>query len=406
VKTSGRERNIEDRTLRLCMISHSNFPRDPRVLRAVRVAVSEGWEVDVLAMKQPGELAEEIVQGARVFRLPVVHRRGIGPLQIAAEYLGFTLLAAVRTSALAMRRRYAVVHVHNPPDFLILAASLPKILGAQVIFDIHDLSDDMFAMRFGNGRGAGFFDRTLRLVEVVATKLADFVITVHEPYRRELAMRGVPPEKTTVVMNTVEEHLLPRSNRVGGGDEFRIVYHGTITPPYGLSLLVEAVARLADDAVGAQLYVYGDGDSVPEVQKAAKRLGVSDRVHINGHYLPHDEVLQRVQRASVGVIPNLPVRFNRLALSTKLFEYVALGIPVISADLTAIREHFNDAEVLFFAAGDVNALTSALLETKNEPAAASERATRALQRYQCYRWPAQARRYADVLDRAAELYRE
>jgi glycosyltransferase involved in cell wall biosynthesis len=394
-----KESGGEERLPRLCVIVHSDFPFDPRVLRAVRVAIDEGWEVDVLATRQPGERAREVVEGARVTRLPITHRRGAGVLGVAAEYLGFTLLAAAQASLLAVRRRYSAVHIHNPPDFLIVAAAVPKLLGARVIFDVHDLSDDMFAMRFDNRRGARLFDRILRLVESGATRLSDFVITVHEPYRRELATRGVPPEKITVVMNTVDERLLPSARREPRDDSFRVVYHGTVTPPYGVNLLVEAVAKIVDHAPDVRLDVFGDGDAVPEVGALAERLGIAGRVHLSGRYLPPVEVLERVQNASVGVIPNLPVRFNRLALSTKLFEYVALGIPVVSADLPAIREHFSDSEVLFFTAGEVDALRSALLERWSEPEAAAARAQRALQRYQSYRWPTQARRYADVLDR-------
>jgi glycosyltransferase involved in cell wall biosynthesis len=401
--TSTRERRGErERPRRLCAIVHADFPSDPRVLRAVRVAIEEGWEVDVLATRQPGERAKEVVEGARVRRLPIAHRRGRGVLRVAAEYLGFTLLATAQASRLAGRRHYSAVHVHNPPDFLIVAATVPKLLGAKVIFDVHDLSDDMFAMRFGSRRGARFLDRILRLLETAATRFADFVITVHEPYRDELARRGVPPEKTAVVMNTVDERLLPPARQEKKDDGFRIVYHGTVTPPYGLNLLVEAVARLADDVSDARLEIYGDGDAVPEIKALVERLGVAERVTLSARYLPHAEVLERVQLASVGVIPNLPVRFNRLALSTKLFEYVALGIPVVCADLGAIRDHFSDEEMLFFTAGRADALTSALLETWRDPAAAAARSRAALDRYEGYRWPAQARRYAEVLDRSVE----
>jgi glycosyltransferase involved in cell wall biosynthesis len=111
-------------------------------------------------------------------------------------------------------------------------------------------------------------------------------------------------------------------------------------------------------------------------------------------------VLERVQHASVGVIPNLPVRFNRMALSTKLFEYVALGVPVVSADLPSIREHFADSEVLFFGAGDADALATALMDTWHDREAASARSQLALRRYEGYRWAAQARRYAELLDRS------
>ena len=107
-------------------------------------------------------------------------------------------------------------------------------------------------------------------------------------------------------------------------------------------------------------------------------------------YLPHAEVLERVRSANVGVIPNLPTQLNRFALSSKLFEYVALGVPVVSADLPTIREHFADDEVRFFRAGDGDALAEALLDVASDVAAARARAERALQRYEAYRWPRNA----------------
>ena len=67
---------------------------------------------------------------------------------------------------MAARRRFDVVHLHNPPDFLIVAALVPKLLGARVIFDVHDLSPEMFAMRFGDRAGARLADRVLRRVEL------------------------------------------------------------------------------------------------------------------------------------------------------------------------------------------------------------------------------------------------
>jgi glycosyltransferase involved in cell wall biosynthesis len=390
------------RRRRLCMVVHGPFPPDPRVSRAAEVALAEGWDVDVLATRQPGQSAIERLGGARVIRLPIAHRWGAGPFHAVREYLGFTLLATVRVAKRAARQRYSVVHVNNPPDFLILAAIVPKLLGAKVIFDVHDLSPDMFAMRFGNRRGATISDRILRLVERSATRLADFVLTVHEPYQRELMTRGVPPEKITVVMNSVDEHLLPPPRRAATADSFRVVYQGTITPPYGVRLLVEAVANIAEDLPEIQLEIYGDGDSLPEVRGLAEKLGINRRVSLSGRFLPHEEVLERIQAASVGVVPNLPTPLNRFALSTKLFEYVALGIPVISADLPTIREHFNDSEVLFFRAGDLDALTAALLEIRREPQAAVARMKAARRRYARYRWPLHARRYADMLERCLE----
>jgi len=382
------------------MIVHSAYPHDVRVAREARVALDAGYDVDIIALRNPGEARREIVDGARVYRLPLSHRRGVGVVGILREYLGYTVLASMRSAALAFRRRYDVVHVHNPPDFLIIAALLPRLLGARVILDIHDLSPDMFAMRFEGRRGAALADRALRAIEGWATRLADFVITVHEPYRRELVARDVPYAKTAVVMNSLDERLLPATEEAATGEGFRVVYHGTITPPYGVQLIVEAAARVLDEIDSLRVELYGEGDSLPGIRERAQALGIADRVHVTGRYQPQTEVLKRVRGASVGVIPNLPTRLNRFALSSKLFEYVALGIPVVCADLPTIREHFSDEEVLFFAAGDPASLAAALLSVAADEDAAAERARNALDRYRRdYSWAASGRKYGDVLER-------
>jgi glycosyltransferase involved in cell wall biosynthesis len=382
------------------MLVHGPFPLDPRVSRAAKVALSEGYEVDVLATRQPGEPPEQDVGGVKVVRLPVAHEMGRGPLRLASEYLGFALLACPRLAWRAWKRRYTIVHVHNPPDFLIAAALVPKLLGSRVIFDVHDLSSDMFKMRFEGRRAAPVVDRLLRAVERWATQRADGVITVHDAYARELRRRGVPAERLTVVMNSVDEQSLPASAEPSE-QEFRVVYHGTVTPSYGVELIVEAVAKLVEKVPHIRLDVYGAGDSVESARTRAAALGVAERVHLSGRYLSQPEVLERVRSASVGVIPNRPTQLNRFALSSKLFEYVALGVPVVSADLPTIREHFSDDELRFFRAGESGSLAEALLDVATDPTAARTRADNALRRYKAYRWPENAARYAGLLDRLA-----
>ena len=384
-------------TRRLCMILHGPFPPDPRVAREIRVAIESGWQVDVIATRQPGQASKELVEGALVRRLPLAHRWGMGVLRAVGEYVGFTVLACVVVAALSARRRYDVVQVHNPPDFLVVAAVLPKLLGSRLILDIHDLSPDMFSMRFGGRRGANAADRVLRLAERAATGFADAVLTVHEPYRRELVARGVRPEKVTVVMNSVDERLLPVGGVTSQATGFRIVYPGMITPPYGVHLLVEALAQITEEVPEARLEIYGDGDSLPDIRALADDLGVSARVELSGRFLPQERILERIRSASVGVIPNLPTPLNRFALSTKLFEFVALGLPVVAAGLPTMREHFSDDEVLFFEPGDSSALAAALLEVATSRDAADMRAQAALQRYGTYRWPIYARRYLGIL---------
>jgi len=383
------------------MVVHGPYPiGEPRVAREVAAALAGGYEVDVVAMRRHGERRRERVDGANVVRLPLSHRRGAGLLGMVYEYACFAALASIAVAVLGIRRAYGVVHIHNPPDFLIVAALVPKLLGAYVIFDVHDLASDMFAMRRQGQAGGGIAERLLRAVERAATACADAVVTVHEPYRRELEERGVPSRKLTVIMNTLDERLLPERTSRPDGEVFRIVYHGTVTPLYGVPLLVEACALIADRVPHFKLEIYGEGDSLTAVRDRAAELGIGDRVICSKSYLPHREVLALVAGANVGVIPNLPTPMNRFALSSKLFEYVALAIPVVCAELPTIREHFPDGELLYFEPGDKRSLAGALLETAAEPHACDIRVRSALARYEGYRWPVHAARYSRVLEDA------
>jgi glycosyltransferase involved in cell wall biosynthesis len=384
------------------MVVHSPVPSDVRVMAQASAAAGGGFEVDIVAMRATGEAAEELLeQQVRAIRLPVKHAYGSGLPAAVGEYLAFAALALVRVGALHRRRSYDVVQVHNPPDFLMVAALLPRLRGAKTIFDVHDLAPDLFHSRFAGRRGAGIADRMLAGVERAATRTADYVLTVHEPYRRELISRGVPAEKITVVMNTVDERLLPVPAHESP-DGFRVVYHGTITPHYGVELMVGAAAAARASLPDLRLEVYGDGDSVDGVVRRAAAAGLGDRfLHLAE--LPRAEVLRRINGASVGVVPNLPTRLNRFALSTKLFEYVALGIPAVVADLPTLRAHFSPEEVLFFRAGDEDALARAIVQVADDPVAARARAAAARRRYEDYRWEQNAERYLSVLREAARV---
>ena len=110
-------------------------------------------------------------------------------------------------------------------------------------------------------------------------------------------------------------------------------------------------------------------------------------------------MLERVSSASAGVICNLPKERNQAAIPIKLFEYARLGVPIVTADLRAIREHFSPQEARFFRAGSAESLAEALREIASSPDAAMVRANAARRRYEDYAWPVSARRYVKLLER-------
>ena len=391
---------------RLLMLLHDYYPQETRVVSEARAAVAAGFEVDILALRDHGEAAQEVLEGVQVIRLPIEHRRGGAPLALLAEYVRFTALAIAHTAARSARRRYDVVQVHNPPDFLVAAALIPRLAGSKVVLDVHDLTPDMFAMRFP-GQAGGLADRGLRLVERLSATVCDAVLTVHEPYRAELVSHGIPARKIEVVMNSLDESVLSGAGAGpdGSGDAFRIVYHGTVTPHYGVGLLVDAAAAARRSVPNLQLEIYGAGDAMADVEGRVRAHALDDAVTIVPRFLRQDETLRAIRGASVGVAANLPTRLNRFALPTKLLEYAAMGIPAVAPDLPTIRGHFGDEEVCFFEPGDAASLGRALERVAADPQSAAQRAEAARRRYESYRWEHSAQRYVDLLSRLARTRR-
>jgi glycosyltransferase involved in cell wall biosynthesis len=387
----------------LVMVVHARYPLgEPRVEREARAARDEGYAVRVICLRHSGELAHEMVDGIDVQRLPVEHRRGIGTFAVLLEYLRFTFHAA---RELAVRRPPAagtIIHCHSPPDFIVAAALIPRVRGCRVVLDIHDLSRHIFGARFGSRSGGRILYQGLAAIERCAGAVANRLITVHEPYRQQLVANGVTPEKVTVVMNSADETVIDQVRSRSqvddrAGDGFVVAYHGTLNPWYGVDLIVEAVALLKDRVPNVAALIIGEGDALDDLRVLARDLGVAERVHFSGRYLPHEEALAAIRTADCGVIPNKPSQLNRFALSNKLLEYVALEIPAVVAALPTLQAHFSPDEVSFFEPDNAAALAAAVARLAMDREAALQMARRAEARARDYSWADNRRRYTELL---------
>jgi len=182
------------------------------------------------------------------------------------------------------------------------------------------------------------------------------------------------------------------------GSEFIVAYHGTISGWYGVDLLLDALIELRSEVPSARAIILGDGDARVELQERARRLGLAKYVEFSDGWVEEEQALARAAGASCGVIPNRPTELNRFALSTKLFEYLALGLPVVASGLETLTAHFGSEEVTFFAPGDASSLAQALVWVALHPQEAAVKTERARERIERdYSWTASRERYLATL---------
>jgi hypothetical protein len=92
------------------------------------------------------------------------------------------------TAYVCMTRGFDIIHVANPPDFIVPLVSIYKLFGKRIIFDQHDLTPELYAARFS--RTNVFLLWVQTLLERLSYRLADHSIVTNESYRAIALGRG------------------------------------------------------------------------------------------------------------------------------------------------------------------------------------------------------------------------
>jgi glycosyltransferase involved in cell wall biosynthesis len=381
------------------MVVDNHYP-DIRVEREAKALLDRGYVVDVICLRREGEPKRERMGDLSVHRLPGKRRRGASPLLQLWEYVTFTAMATAMVAVRHVRSPYDTVQVHNVPDFLVFSALVPKLGGAGVILDLHDLMPEFFASRIG-GRMDSLLVRAVKVQERMAAAFSDQVITVTELWRQTLIERGIPADKIIVVMNLPDESIFgegPAPATRQDGDPLTVIYHGTITHRYGLDLLLHAFAR-ARQRQPLRLIIHGRGEYLDEVRQLVDQLGLAEDVRLSTQSLPTDALPELIRSADIGVVPYRSDVFTDGILPTKLMEYATLGVPSIASRTKAVTTYFTDDMVRLVEPGSVEALADALSELAADPERRSALAHNALRFAQEHRWESQAVAYADAVER-------
>ena len=387
---------------RIAMIVLSHYPADPRVRREAEELNRSGFAVDVICLRGTTETAVESFDHVTAYRIMPGTEKKESVLKYFRLSLLFAIKAFARLLRLSWQRQYSVIQVHNMPDYLMFVGVVHKILGRPLILDLHDLTPELFASKWGAGKNA-VFGPLVRLAEKSACRLADHLITTSSGFRNRLIARGVSPDKITLVLNAADRHIFKaRSPRqwplITHGA--RLLYHGTVAKRFGLHLAIAAVHELQTRMPGTQLHIYGKYDPTyrAELEEMIARLKLENQVILNG-FLRQEDIVEVIENSDLGVVPYLSDPFMDLALSTKTFEYVGMGLPVVASRLPSLTALFDETSLHYFAPGAAADLANKIAALCGNPQARKEYADRAAVTYEKFSWPIMAERYLALIKR-------
>lgn len=326
--------------------------------RDIAEALARDHEVHALTSGAPGLAPEEVVNGVRVFRVPVLGRDARATASMLSM-ISFWPVGVRHGRALMARERYDVVNtwfaVPSGPTGVQLArrSGLPHVL-TMAGGDIYDPSKWYTP------------DKNPLLGQVVKWVLrsADAHVAVSSDLaRRAKELYGFDRPIDVIPLGS-ETPRFPPADRASLGldpDATYVITVGRLVRRKNLRVLFEAVAALGRPEV--HLLVVGDGPEQGPLEALAAELGMAGRVQFRG-FVPQTLKYQLLACADLFALPSLHEAFGLVYL-----EAMQCGLPVIAARPGGQEDYLTEGETGFLLPPeDKEGLTRALSTLVGDPA--------------------------------------
>ena len=383
--------------MRVCMVTYSFYEGDTRVIQYATALAGRGDMVDVVALRKEGDARFEVLQGVNVHRIQERKVNETSQFMYLFRILRFLFASALLLTKNQFSKRYDVIHVHSVPDFLVFAAIVPKLLGARVILDIHDILPEFYASKFGATKQSLLF-KSLVWVEKLSIAFSDHVIIANHLWYDRLLSRSVDAGKCSVVINYPDPKIFaPRAKRPADG-KFVILYPGSLNHHQGLDVAIGAFARVADEMPGAEYHIYGEGSTKPALIQLASDLGMAGRILFHDA-LPTEEIAEIMAASDLAVVPKRASSgFGNEAASTKIMEFMSLGVPLIVSNTKIDTFYHDGTRVRFFESENEADLGEAMLELWSDPDLRAQLAAGASQYIDQNSWTVRKQDYLALVD--------
>jgi glycosyltransferase involved in cell wall biosynthesis len=281
-----------------------------------------------------------------------------------AYYISFPLHANIW--ALFYFRKYDVIITSTPPIFTAITGLFSKlILRKKWIIDVRDMWIDA-SISLGFVKEESMFERISRYFESVSFKNADLVCTTTEGIANKLKTR-YKIKKIALIPNGVDpDYFYPKTK----SKKNQIIYSGNVGHAQDLKNCILALKKIIKSN-NIKLLIVGNGDIKKELENLVKKQKLEDNVIFKG-IVPRDKIPEMISESLIGIAPLKKLDCLDYAIPTKVYEYMACGIPFLSSGIGEIRRLTKESNAGVIAENDPTNIADTILELLNNPKKSEE----------------------------------
>lgn len=377
----------------VAVVAYTEFQSDPRVRREAEALAKDGYVVHVISVRpgvQAGAASYPMVfPGVRLHQVALPIRRG-GKARYLYQYMMFSLVSTALLMGLYVKHRFAVVHIHSLPDFLVFSTVPEKLLGVRVVLDLHEAFPEILAARFHLEMSSPLI-RFAQVLEWVSAAYADRVFVVSRLRATLVAGRGFAIDKVAVVSNAPDAEMFqtPSGEPIRAKDKLDgalvITEAGGINPERDLDTLVHAAGIMSSrHRIALLLFGKGDPNYLKRLRELAARIAPEVDFRLGG-WIPASDVARYLAISEVGLATYLRNPLTEYAAPNKVFECVAARRPLVLADLKALRMEWEGA-ALFYEPGNAEDLATKIERLIGDPELARRLTAKADEVYRRNDW--------------------
>jgi len=300
---------------RICQISTVHPPIDVRIFyRECSSLVEAGYEVNLVIPCEQSCTKN----GVHLHTIPRVKNRILRML--------FMPWVAMNK---ALKTKSSIYHYHDP-ELLLMGFVLRWVFGKKVVFDIHESVPRQIL-------GKEYIPKFARKAFSIIYMIFERVLTIGQ---NVIVANFKSVEELWKVPYLVQNYPLLDEELMAGVEEEKprakvplLVFVGVLSKDRGADACVELAGKLAERGHDFRMKFIGrnHNNCVERLTARVAELNLQDKIVFRG-LLKWPQAMRETAEGTIGLCLLLPVPNNLILLSTKIIEYMMLGVPVLTSN--------------------------------------------------------------------------